>query len=189
MIMNVLAQCNINRHQILLNNNLFFSDSNNENAKDFLIEAYRMSSIDYPKFFKMDNQSKAGFLAASLMLQNTQFDNADPKHDFGIILENNVSSLDTDYAYQRTIDDPQNYFPSPALFVYTLSNIVAGEIAIKYKIFGETTFFINKNYDEKRMYQYVNVLFTNNILKTAIIGWVNCLNEICEVKMQLVDGK
>ena len=46
---------------------------------------------------------------------------------------------------QTTLDAIQNkesYYPSPAVFVYTLPNICIGEISIKYKLYSENSFFI-----------------------------------------------
>ena len=42
--------------------------------------------------------------------------------------------------FQETIQHADSYYPSPALFVYTLPNIVTGEIAIRNKYYGETSF-------------------------------------------------
>ena len=91
---------------------------------------YREFVGDYPKFFKMDSLCKLGFIGSELLLKGI---NAEEKENAAIILFNRNGSLITDRNYQKTITD-DNYFPSPALFVYTLANIVTGEIAIRNKI-------------------------------------------------------
>lgn len=103
---------------------------------DELVELYRTHVGDYPKFFKMDPLSRLGFVASELLLKQC------PKADYGILLFNRSSSLADDSAFQATIQDRNNWFPSPALFVYTLPNIVTGEIAIRNHFQTETNFMV-----------------------------------------------
>lgn len=106
---------------------------------DELVELYRTYVGDYPKFFKMDPLSRLGFLASEMLLK--QLSNQTIKQ-YGILLFNRTSSLADDSAFQATIQDRSNWFPSPALFVYTLPNIVTGEIAIRNHFQTETNFMV-----------------------------------------------
>jgi len=110
-----------------------------------LVELYRRFVGDYPKFFKMDTLCRLGFLAAELLLkQATNEDQRLTTNDqrpSAIILANRSASIKNDTDYLATISEG-NYYPSPALFVYTLPNIVTGEIAIRHHIQGETSFYI-----------------------------------------------
>ncbi len=103
---------------------------------DELVDLYRTQIGDYPKFFKMDPLSRLGFVATELLLKQC------PKADYGVLLFNRSSSLADDTAFQATIQDRTNWFPSPALFVYTLPNIVTGEIAIRNHFQTETNFVV-----------------------------------------------
>ena len=103
---------------------------------DELVELYRKEVGDYPKFFKMDPLSRLGFIASELLLKKA------PKADYGVLLFNRSSSMVDDIAFQQTIHDRANWFPSPALFVYTLPNIVTGEIAIRNHFLTETNFMV-----------------------------------------------
>ena len=103
---------------------------------DELVELYRTHIGDYPKFFKMDPLSRLGFVASELLLQEC------PKAEYGVLLFNRSSSMADDTAFQATIQDRSNWFPSPALFVYTLPNIVTGEISIRNHFQTETNFMI-----------------------------------------------
>src|ERR1700741_5650650 len=103
--------------------------------------------MSYPKFHKMDALSKLGLLCAEHALKNGDFLSKYPLNRVGIVLSNSASSLETDRQHQRSISDKSNYFPSPAIFVYTLPNIVIGEMAIKYKITGENAFFVSEKRD------------------------------------------
>jgi hypothetical protein len=141
-------------------------------AEEFFLAAYRHFAINYPKFHKMDNLSKLGFLSAELLLKDRNLGLQYSGDEVGIILMNASSSLDTDKSYQETINYRDNYFPSPSVFVYTLPNIVIGEICIKHKFFGEGSFFVLKEFDTFFLVDYVLSILDNDVLKCCIAGWV-----------------
>ena len=101
-----------------------------------LVELYRKEVGDYPKFFKMDPLARLGFVASEMLLKEC------PKADYGVLLFNRSSSMADDLAFQATIQSHSEWFPSPALFVYTLPNIVTGEIAIRNHFQTETNFMV-----------------------------------------------
>lgn len=152
---------------------------------DQLTQQYRNIGINYPKFFKMDRLCKAGIMGAEQLLKDYDFDRENVKADWGIILMNAASSLDNDRHYQETISE-DNYYPSPAVFVYTLANIVTGEIAIRHKIGGESSFYVMQSKDESLLNELVAQAFTSTPDLTHLIcGWVNVDGEECDVKMCL----
>ena len=116
--------------------------SHNENGAALLTELYRAHVGDYPKFFKMDTLSKLGFVASELLLQAEGAERFISCEDRAVVFFNRSASLQADTAYQATIQDPENFFPSPAAFVYTLPNIVTGEIAIRNHFQTETNFMV-----------------------------------------------
>ncbi|MDE6296764.1 MAG: 3-oxoacyl-ACP synthase, partial [Muribaculaceae bacterium] len=109
---------------------------------------YRSVAGDYPKFFKMDMLCRIGFIAAEYLLKGYD---ENEKENMSVVLFNKEGSLLTDRNYTETIIDKDNYYPSPALFVYTLANIVTGEIAIRHKIYGESSFYITDSPDFEKM--------------------------------------
>jgi 3-oxoacyl-[acyl-carrier-protein] synthase-1 len=129
----------------------------------------------------MDNLCKAGFLASEILLNDIHFDRNRYHQDTAIVLFNSVSSLDDDIAYQKTIADKNNFYPSPAVFVYTLANIVTGEIAIRNKIQGETAFYIVEKYSENIMDECVSDIFEDKNINAVIGGWINVLDNILDV--------
>ena len=156
-----------------------------QGTDEYLAQLYRNIGMSYPKFFKMDRLCKAGILGAEMLLKNYDFDHENVKPDWGIILMNSASSLDNDRRYQGTIAE-DNYYPSPAVFVYTLANIVTGEIAIRHKIGGESSFYVMPDFDERLLQKMVNQAFIANPELTHLIcGWVDVDQEICDVKMYL----
>ena len=138
---------------------------------------YRHYNIDYPKFFKMDNLSKLGFLSAEILLQGTDILQKYPCEEIAIILENASSSLESDEKHQESIRDRNKYFPSPSVFVYTLPNIMASEIAIRHKVKGENTVFIFEQFDPGFIYHYVSELFRNQRVNCCLSGWIECYGD------------
>jgi len=134
---------------------------------EFMKQIYHACSISYLKFFKMDPQSKLGFVAAKILLQDDDRDRFEPEEK-AIVLANSASSLNTDEKYFESIND----IPSPAVFVYTLPNIVAGEICIHHNLKGENTFFIQEEFDIQFIVSYLNILFSTTNTRKAIAGWV-----------------
>ena len=144
---------------------------------------YREFVGDYPKFFKMDSLCKLGVIGSELLLKGI---NAEEKENAAIILFNRNGSLITDRNYQKTITD-DNYFPSPALFVYTLANIVTGEIAIRNKIYGESSFYVLNNQDMDLMNDIINNTYLTSSPTFILTGWVDFDDEHnYEAKLKLV---
>ena len=178
----ISASCTISEQIIYKNEQPVFK-SETTGLAEFLLSAYRHFKLDYPKFYKMDNLSKLGWLACEVLLQDS-FDKTkyDPE-DIGIVLSNYNASLDTDIKYY----DSTKSFASPALFVYTLPNIVIGEISIRHHFKGENAFFIFNNFDAAFIEQYVCNLVNNNILQCCICGWVDVLNEQYHATLFLIE--
>jgi hypothetical protein len=178
----ILASCAISSNIIYKNGQPIFKDGKAD-LSDFLIAAYRHFELQYPKFFKMDSLSKLGWLANEILLQGS-FDKEKYKpEDVGIVLSNANSSLDTDIRYYETT----RTMASPALFVYTLPNIVIGEMSIRQHFKGENAFFIFNNFDAAFIEQYVSNLINNNILQCCICGWVDVLNDNYNATLFLIE--
>ena len=155
----------------------------------FLRSVYHRSNIDYPKFFKMDNLSKLGFLCAEILLQGTDILQKYPGEGLGIILGNARSSLESDEKHQGFIRDREKYSPSPSVFVYTLANIMAGEIAIRHKIKGENTVFISERFDPGFMVYYISDLFRNRRVDGCLSGWIDCYGDHYESFLFVAERK
>ena len=142
-----------------------------ERGDKILVELYRTYVGDYPKFFKMDTLSRLGFIAAELILREYRVQNTEYRPD-AIILANRSASIKNDRDYLDTISEGK-YYPSPALFVYTLPNIVTGEIAIRHHIQGETSFYILDR--PEQLESIIQSTITNHQSPIAILaGWCEC---------------
>lgn len=115
---------------------------------DSLSQIYREREYKYPKFFKMDNLSKTGFLLAEELLD--EFPDMENRKKISVICYNSLSSIVTDRNFANTIHK-EEYFPLPSLFVYTLPNIVTGELCIRYKFEGESSFYVSQCFSASLM--------------------------------------
>ena len=149
-----------------------------------ITECYRSLQIDYPKFFKMDGLSKLGFLASEMIFKDDE-NRFTPNENIAVICFNRSSSLDVDTQYQATIRNNEDYFPSPSLFVYTLPNIVTGEIAIRNMFFGETSSYICKNFDAEQIFRTVKNVFSDKNIHFVLAAWIECFEKVFEVNMFL----
>lgn len=184
-----------------------------DTPKAFLEGVYAAEGISYPKFYKMDTLSQLGFLATEVLLGGSPlfggpaaggsppgsgapaparglpgvggaaFAGAYGPEDVGLVLCNANASLDTDRRYFKTVSD----MPSPALFVYTLPNIVIGEICIRHGFKGENAFFVFKEFDTTFIQQYVDGLLDEGAIQACICGWVDVLGATYDAALALVE--
>ena len=178
----ISASCIVSNQNVYKNGLPVFEEGKVE-LPEFLIEAYRYFNLQYPKFFKMDHLSKLGWLANEILLQGSFEKEKYKPADVGIILSNANSSLDTDKRYYETTKT----MASPALFVYTLPNIVIGEISIRHHFKGENAFFIFEEFDADFIEQYVSNLINNNVLQCCICGWVDVLDSTYNATLFLIE--
>ena len=141
---------------------------------DLITGIYKRHIADYPKFYKMDGLSRLGFVASELLLQAEGVAD-EPAEDVSraVILFNHSSSIAADRKYVESIENADEYFPSPSLFVYTLPNIVTGEIAIRHHYHGETSFYILPQRDNRIMTQILRCSFLDPSTRSAICGWLD----------------
>ncbi len=162
-------------------------------GREQLVEAYKAFIGDYPKFYKMDGLSRLGFVAAELLLQAERGERLtgtpEARSDRAIILFNNTSSIMADRHYWATVSDLEASFPSPAHFVYTLPNIVAGELAIRHQYRGETSFYILPQRDETLMAQVVNAAMADGSASSALTGWIDySCDEHFEAELWIIEN-
>lgn len=139
-----------------------------------LTSLYKQMIGNYPKFYKMDGLCRLGFVASEILL-NAEKGETDKER--AIIFFNHSSSIASDRNYKESINDKDNYFPSPSIFVYTLPNIVTGEIAIRNHFHGETSFFILPNKDERMMEEILQASCLDDQSKSFLTGWIDYEDE------------
>ena len=142
-------------------------------GKSLLTAIYKRYVDDYPKFYKMDPLSRLGFVATELLLKAEGERKDTPSEDRAVILFNRSSSIQADRKYLASIIDPEDYFPSPSVFVYTLPNIVTGEIAMRNLYHGETSFYITDERNDEQIKQTLIASFADKKTKSIVGGWID----------------
>lgn len=178
----ITASCQISKH-VVYKNNLPVFEQTDSDFSGFLDIAYRHFNLKYPKFHKMDHLCQLGLLASEVLLEGNFNREKYPAGEVGIVLSNASASLDTDLRYANTM----SAIPSPALFVYTLPNIMIGEICIRNGFKGENAFFVFNAFDATFMEQYVSHLLDNQLAQACICGWVELLKEEYSANLMLVE--
>lgn len=156
---------------------------------NFLKSIYKYLDIKYPKFYKMDELSKLGFIASELLLRENKsvelIDKID-KNRMGLVLQNSDSTIDVDTEFYSLITQKENHHPSPALFVYTLPNILIGEIAIYNKFRGENALFVSEEYNPQLGVNYINSLLDKKKIDACMGGWINANSGSYEAFLYIV---
>lgn len=167
--------------QVAINGEVVYSSEASSFAT-FVKEAVKNIQVDYPKFYKMDNLSKLTFTAGEYLLRNRA-----TVEDTAVILANRSGSLDTDSRHWETIQDETNYYPSPAIFVYTLANICVGELCIRHHLLAENAFFVSDGYDAKSLHAYAAYLLLSGKASRVLCGWVELFGEEYKAVMYTVE--
>lgn len=186
----------ITPEEVILDQRKLWEGNQNANEKleeqegaghhSLLTSLYRQMIGNYPKFYKMDGLSRLGFVASEILL-NAEKGETDVERreeegerlleERAIIFFNHSSSIASDRNYKESINDKDNYFPSPSIFVYTLPNIVTGEIAIRNHFHGETSFFILPDKDERMMEEILQASCRDAQSKSFLTGWIDYEDE------------
>ena len=159
-------------------------------GKDMLTEVYKTKIGDYPKFYKMDMLSRLAFIASELLIESEGQRSKDEgqlsiSKDRAVVLFNHSSSIIADRQYVKSIEK-DDFFPSPAAFVYTLPNITTGEIALRNGYHGETSFYLLAERNETLMQRVIKTTFIDRDIKNVIGGWIDCPSEDkfeCEINI------
>lgn len=179
----ITTYCTIRNHEIKVNGKLVFAKEKQLAFSEFIKAAYDATSAPYLKFFKMDALCKLAFIAAENLLKNNNISQRYGTENIALVFANTFSSLDTDIQYFDTVKD----FPSPSLFVYTLPNIMLGEISIRHKFKGENAFFVFPHFTPDFLCNYATGILSENKAKAVIIGWIDLYKENYDAFLCLVE--
>ncbi len=153
----------------------FYDEGSNDS---WGLQIYRSLKLNYPKFHKMDQLSQFGFLASEILKKHLpdQWELADD--EMSMVFANRSASAITDIKF---LESYQNLLaPSPSVFVYTLPNVVMGEIAIYNKWYGENMFAILSKFESEFFIDYAHILKLKG--SKAILG---CWLEVTSSQMDI----
>ena len=165
----IIKHCSIKGNEVKVDEQLVLKTKNDVGTSKQFKEIYSFLNIKYPKFYKMDMLAKLAFLASEFIFCDEKIQIYE--EDTAILLANKNSTENVDRKFNETIQE-DNYFPNPALFVYTLPNVMIGEISIRNDIKGETLFLACDGYD-KEFFSHIDQMKFKNIL----FGYVDYKDE------------
>lgn len=174
------ATVGINAGEVLVNDSTVFSDKSADFGT-FIREAFKSRGENNMKFYKMDDLCKLGYVAAAWLLDGLEFG----EEECGMVLSGKYGCLDTDMKHQQIIDKEGDAASSPAVFVYTLPNVVAGEISIRHHIKGENTWFWSDDRTMSDLKHYASLMAGASDLRYCIIGHLDFLNGEYFAKFEL----
>ena len=168
-------QVHITPQGIWLDGKVFSIDKEGKQSS-LLTALYKQIIGNYPKYYKMDGLCRLGFVASELLLKAERDEGSfteDTNKTRAIVFFNRSSSIASDKKYLASIVEKDNYFPSPSVFVYTLPNIVTGEIAIRNGYHGETSFYILPHKNELLMQDIIETTFMDEQTTSVLTGWLD----------------
>ena len=160
---------------VWLDGKVFAIDKDGKQSS-LLTALYKQIIGNYPKYYKMDGLCRLGFIASELLLKAERDEGSfteDINKTRAIVFFNRSSSIASDKKYLASIAEKDNYFPSPSVFVYTLPNIVTGEIAIRNDYHGETSFYILPHKNEFLMQDIIETTFMDEQTTSVLTGWLD----------------
>jgi 3-oxoacyl-(acyl-carrier-protein) synthase len=120
----------------------------NSDFKTYIKGLFASVSEPYMKFSKMDDYCRLGTTAVQLLLDKAGGVSQYDPYEIALIVNTDTGCIESDLAHWDNITADE-YVSSPAIFVYTLPNVVAGEICIKNKFKGEGVTLVGNADDPK----------------------------------------
>ncbi|MCC8036378.1 MAG: beta-ACP synthase [Rikenellaceae bacterium] len=155
----------------------------------YIREQYKLLGESNMKFYKMDDLCKLGYIGAARLLKNRDIAAKYSPDEVGIILYGNSSSIDSDRSHVLSVGQSPEGAASPSVFVYTLANLVAGEICIRHRLQGENTCFVFRGGDDGFTENYGRRIVENGYLKAVVCGYCELAGGKGSVRLQLIEPK
>lgn len=143
---------------------------------------YHTLGCSYPKFFKMDSLCKWAWLGAEALLKDAEggwlYDGLD-KRNIALALATRDGCLEVDHRFSDSIQ----HIASPALFVYTLPNIMLGEICIRHGFTGEQLCVAQETFNVEELLFWVQDACRHRGASYCLFGWVNAAANDCDLSL------
>ena len=169
--LNSVRRVQISQGQVNVDETSVFVSSQTD-FHTFSREAFKSRGESNMKFYKMDDLCKLGYLASAWLLDGIEYG----EEECGIVMSGKYGCLDTDIRHQQIIDSEGDSSASPAVFVYTLPNVVAAEISIRHHIKGENIWFWSEDKTMSDIKKYASILAASRDLKYCIAAHIDFIN-------------
>ena len=147
-------------------------------------DLFKKHLADGSRFYKMDLFSRLAYVGTGLLAKDSLKD-CQPE-DVALFIFTENGSVLADRKHLSTFSNPEEFYPSPAIFINTLPNVVLGEIAVKNQIKGETTLVMLPARDDETIERIIQVSLSSTHPSVMIYGWVDCASEdsfVADLKM------
>ncbi|GGN05594.1 hypothetical protein GCM10010967_46020 [Dyadobacter beijingensis] len=182
----ITAYCNLRADRCLVNGEVV-AERDPASEDSWFKQIYKKHALAYPKFYKMDVLSQAGYLASELIKKaNPGLVDAYADDEIALIFANATSSAETDRRFKQSYEEAGT--PSPSLFVYTLPNIVLGEIAIANKWYGENMFAVLPKFAPGFYLDYGQILSSSGS-RALLCGWLEVTATGTDVFLFMVEER
>ena len=182
-------KCDIANGHVKVNDKTVVAAKEGEDWATFIRRAFKSESEPYLKFGKMDDLCRLAVTAADYLLQDIDREGIDER-GIALLLSCHSSSLETDLKHQKIIEESNPFIPSPAVFVYTLANIMQGEISIRHKLKGENTVYCIEKEDDSRLREKAQIALAHNALTQWVItGYVDFLRGNYKAHLEIIKKK
>ena len=185
-----ISTCTIADKKIWRNGDTVYTGNDSDDFGQFIRGAFKAIAQPYMKFSKMDDLCKLALTAAEYLTEGENLADCG-EEGVALLLGCRASSLDTDLRHQKVIEVKEPYMPSPAIFVYTLANIMQGEICIRHKFKGENLCLVagSKEECENFLSGYADLLLAEGRAKKCIVGYADFLQGNYEAELKLIEKK
>ena len=169
--LNPVRRVQISQGQVNVDGTSVFVSSQTD-FHTFSRESFKSRGEANMKFYKMDDLCKLGYLASAWLLDGIEYG----EEECGIVMSGKYGCLDTDIRHQQIIDSEGDSSASPAVFVYTLPNVVAAEISIRHHIKGENIWFWSEDKTMSDIKKYASIMTASRDLKYCIAAHIDFIN-------------
>ena len=149
---------------------------------DFLVGAYEHLGMAYPKWYKMDSLAKLALIGAEYLLAGNRLTDVYSPYEIAVVLATATGCYDTDIKYLAAAASS----PSPSQFIYTLPNVMIGELCIRHGLKGENMCQVSIEYNKEQQLKYTAQLLESKIAKAVIAGWVEYGNGELDLQLMLL---
>lgn len=180
----ITAYCHLNNENCSVNGKVIV-ERDQGSEESWFKQLYKSQEFVYPKFYKMDSLSQSGYLMSEIIkrarpsLLTSYLDD-----EIAMLFANRFSSADSDIRFRSSYEDQG--MASPALFVYTLPNIVLGEIAILNKWYGENMFAVLPKFAPDFFVDYTQILLSTGS-RAVLCGWLGIEGEQVKAFVFLIE--
>ena len=182
----ITSYCHLDHESCSVNGEVI-AERDRESDESWFKQLYKNQEFIYPKFYKMDTLSQSGYLLSEMIKRAQPSLVTSYKDDeIAMLFANQFSSADSDLRFEKSYKEQGT--PSPALFVYTLPNIVLGEIAILNKWYGENMFAVLPKFAPDFFVNYVQILMSTGT-RAVLCGWLGITGDQVNVFVFLVENR